>query len=189
MVKINEDITNTVIVSSTEPIGDNKKKVWLKHSYNIFDNILETGTISSATGQNSDAATRKRSKNYIEVKPNTAYTLSFNTFDNTLVFEYASDKSFIGCLPAADTWTTTPYSFTTSSTTKYIRFISYTTNTTKAKLEESSTLVLDKHYILNNSNTYEEFNPYIKYRYSLNNYRSDVQTITRNDIYTCKQYP
>ena len=66
-----EDNSASVIVSSTEPTTG--EEVWLQRGEkNIFDGIMEQGT-TTVDGINTDATTRIRSKNYIEVTPGGEY--------------------------------------------------------------------------------------------------------------------
>lgn len=61
---------------------------------NLFDGILESGFISGLTGLNITDLVWVRSKNYIEVSPNTTYTLS-SSKNNRGVRCYDSSKAFI----------------------------------------------------------------------------------------------
>jgi len=61
---------------------------------NLFDEVWENGGINSSNGSNENDGdiTRIRTKNYISLKPNTTYTLSF---DSTNVADSRSKNSFI----------------------------------------------------------------------------------------------
>lgn len=61
---------------------------------NLFDEVWENGEINSSNGSNENDGdiTRIRTKNYISLKPNTTYTLSF---DSTNVADSRSKDSFI----------------------------------------------------------------------------------------------
>ena len=61
---------------------------------NLFDEVWENGGINSSNGSNENDGdiTRIRTKNYISLKPNTTYTLSF---DSTNVANSRSKNSFI----------------------------------------------------------------------------------------------
>ena len=85
---------------------------------NLFDGELELGTITNGTGATGASNNAIRSVNYIEVKPNTTYTLSNDKNYTPYVFEYNSSKTYI----SNSTTQVTPYTFTTTSTTKYIKF-------------------------------------------------------------------
>lgn len=88
---------------------------------NKFDEEFEQGSISSS-GTETTANNRIRTKNYIKVNPSTQYTFKTNSQYGLImfVFEYKQDKTFIQRIPS--TWADMPYTFTTSSNTKYIRF-------------------------------------------------------------------
>ena len=120
-------------ISINEPTHG--EQVWFQPSKNLFDGAIELGTISSETGQNNDNNNRKRSKNYTEVLPNTTYTISFDQEVAVIIFEYASDKSYIGRIPNNDTWGDQPFTFKTSATTKYVKFATYTTLENQAQIE------------------------------------------------------
>lgn len=90
---------------------------------NKYSSEIEQGGFFS-TGLNADSNNRIRSKDYIEVKPNTTYTISANTItSNTLqvsISEYTQNDYTTPRINST-AWTTLPYTFTTQSNTKYIR--------------------------------------------------------------------
>lgn len=104
---------------------------------NLFDGIMESGGINNTTGDNQANESLVRSKNYVSVKPNTTYIISNNGAGVAMnVLEYASDKSFIsfaGVITAGS-------SFTTSSTTHYIRFYRSNSNADKIQAEVGNTI-------------------------------------------------
>ncbi len=109
---------------------------------NIFDDELELGSITTGTGTNETNTSTIRSKNYIEVKSNTTYTISNSNNYSQYIFEYDSSKTFIRVVN--NTANNKPYTFTTSPTTKYIKFrtrASETENdlTTKFQVELGNT--------------------------------------------------
>ena len=85
---------------------------------NLFDGALELGTINNTTGQNEVDNMVIRSKHFIEVKFNTVYTLSNYINASNFVFEYDANYNFI----KYSSNTEQSYTFTTTQTTKYIRF-------------------------------------------------------------------
>lgn len=103
---------------------------------NLFDGKLEMGSIDNATGLDVLHSFRMRS-NYIKVKSGTTYTLSSNESTYHLyVCEYDANKSFIKFIFDKNNKT-----FTTSSTTNYIRFRTDNNETEfniEIQLEESS---------------------------------------------------
>jgi len=90
---------------------------------NKYSSEIEQGGFFS-TGLNAESNNRIRSKDYIEVKPNTTYTISANTItSNTLqvsISEYTQNDYTTPRINST-AWTTLPYTFTTQSNTKYIR--------------------------------------------------------------------
>ena len=104
---------------------------------NLFDGIMESGGINNTTGNNQANDSLVRSKNYVSVKPNTTYIISNNGVGVAMnVLEYASDKSFIsfaGVIGAGKP-------FTTSSTTRYIRFYRSNSNADKIQVEAGNTI-------------------------------------------------
>lgn len=131
----NPDYPQTVHTVS----GDNTIEIVGKNSYS---SVMEYGTINNSTGENGTASTTQiRTQDYIEVIPSTAYTLWNNNNYSQYVYEYKSDKTFIGYL---STNTKPPFTFTTNSETKYIKVrtvASETANdlTTKFMLVKGST--------------------------------------------------
>ena len=87
----------------------------------ILDTTLEQGGIAGTTGQPSGSATnRVRTVNFSEVEPNTQYTIVSSTPSlMTKEYTYKADNTYIG---TAENFTSLPYTFTTTSTTKYIKF-------------------------------------------------------------------
>ena len=86
---------------------------------NLFDGELEMGTISSSNGVNSTSTTIIRSKNYVNVKPNTTYTLSNSTSNNIGLRYYDSSGTFLSSLNAS----ASPRTITTPSNCYRLRFI------------------------------------------------------------------
>ena len=108
---------------------------------NLFDGELEQGTISSSTGNNSDLSTAIRSKNFVEIGVNTAFTLSRKKGTGSLGFRcYDKNKNFLGTIFTAINGGTLKATYTTNSNTVYIRFIDNTNDlTNKYQIEIGST--------------------------------------------------
>lgn len=88
-------------------------------SKNLFDGKLELGAITLDTGAPTTSTTSMRSSNFIRVNSNTIYTLKSQGSISTRYFEYDDNNAFI-----SNTYPgTISYTFTTSSRTKYIKFI------------------------------------------------------------------
>lgn len=98
---------------------------------NLFDGIMETGSFN-ASGLNSNDYTRIRTKNYIAVKPDTQYTISYKnntTKTQQISLSYYSTNDYTTARLSYKNWITdNPLTFTTPSGCYYIRFlISFTT--------------------------------------------------------------
>lgn len=146
-----------VVVSATEPTGNNREKVWIQKSKNIFDGQLETGNINSS-GSNYDDSTVVRSKNFINVEPSQDYMISNNGVAiNVNVVQYDKNYTFISKINVNAT------EITTSATTKFIKFIYAVQSEYKIQIEQGSIAtsyeeyVEPKIYVLNNNGIYEEF--------------------------------
>lgn len=104
---------------------------------NLFDGVMESGGINNTTGNDQANDSLVRSKNYVSVKPNTNYIISNNGAGVAMnVCEYANDKSFVafaGVINAGKP-------FTTSSTTRYIRFYRSNSNADKIQVEAGNTI-------------------------------------------------
>lgn len=96
-------------------IGDN---------INEFSSDLEIGEIDNTTGLNVSNGNGIRTKDYIKVKPNTTYTIKNSNNYMNIVYFYTTDKTFIKYSYSTDT----SYTFSTDSTTKYIKVRSSSTN-------------------------------------------------------------
>ncbi len=94
-------------------------------SKNLFTTKWELGNIASLTGQPTASENKIITKDYIKVKPDTAYTvtdpdrISSNAANAQFVFEYDNNKNFIKFTAIYPNPSTT---FTTSPTTYYIKF-------------------------------------------------------------------
>lgn len=152
-MKPNDDL----IVGSTEPTGLNRKKVWMQKGKNLYDKNKSTDAIALNvdTGETLTFDGRTTS-DYIEVQPNTQYTISVNGKVSTVnTCMYDSNKDYIRGMV-----TTT---IKTTSDTKYIRFYHATTSKEGTQLEQNSTAteyeeyIEPKIYIKNDNNVYEKF--------------------------------
>lgn len=166
----NEINDSSVVVSATEPTENNRKKIWMQKSRNMFNkNDWEIGYIDES-GNNATASTNFRLKDYIKVKPNTTYTISANTIMKTFrLHEYKSDNTYIKFTYATDKQSLT---ITTSADTRYLRFSgNYNSSThTQAIIDgleiqleqgmertEYEPIIDNKIYIKNDNDVYEEF--------------------------------
>lgn len=129
-------------------------------SKNIFDGILENGTIDG-NGNNAPQANRYRSKNYVPVKPNTTYVFSHNgeaLFIN--VRQYYANKSFnsTNVIPSGR-------AFTTTEDVYYIRFFA------------DDTIDYDSGLQLEEGSTVTSYMPYAPSNNALNAKKADISAI------------
>ena len=88
--------------------------------FNQWDEEWETGTIDSTTGQNNDNNNQVRSKNYIQVLPDTTYYAKLDsTISYIYIFQYDINKNWLG---ASRTINVANNVFNTHSKCAFIRF-------------------------------------------------------------------
>ena len=92
---------------------------------------IEAGTIQQSNGQNASGS-RMRSAGYISVEPNSVYTLDAEG-NTCVIFEYKSDNTYIHRIP--DIWIATPYTFTTTSETAKVRFVTESPSVTQSQIK------------------------------------------------------
>lgn len=88
--------------------------------YNLFDEVLEVGSISLSNGQNTQVSGVIRSKNYVSVMPNNTYVFERQVASNSYVLFYDSNYNF---LSRTGTLASTSDNFTTPNGAFYVRFI------------------------------------------------------------------
>lgn len=93
---------------------------------NLCNATFELGGIDTQTGQDGDGTDRVRTKGYVEVKPNTTYTLSGVQGSRVVCF-YNSSKTYLSYAVAGSQ--STSGTFTTPNNTAYIRWYIIQTNT------------------------------------------------------------
>ena len=166
---------NTLYNTAEKPVksailkGDSQRV--FSPTKNLFDGELEQGTVSSSTGNNSDLSTAIRSKNFVEIGVNTAFTLSRKKGTASLGFRcYDKNKNFLGTIFTAINAGTLKVTYTTDSNTVYIRFIDNTNDlTNKYQIEIGST-----------ATDYEEPN------YELKSVKMPVLTTTGKNLFDGK---
>ena len=84
---------------------------------NLFSSEMEIGGINNETGNIRGDTDRIRTKDFIEVQPNTVYTLQNDIDYNLLIYEYDENKGFIQYTGQF----TNPTTWTTNSNTHYIK--------------------------------------------------------------------
>ena len=164
---LNQIQDNLVVVSGTEPTGNNREKVWIKKGKNLLNPqkyIYQRYIYADKTtldGYENGLAT-----DWIEVMPNTTYTLSGG---NRCRYQLKSAEEVI-TFGGGDA-TTGKITFTTLADTKYVRFAVYDyynasityPSLPNVQLEQNSTAtayekyVEPKIYVKNDNDVYEEF--------------------------------
>ena len=109
---------------------------------NMFDGVVTNAYIDTQ-GVLQNAPDWEASLNYIPVKQNTEYIVTASNMGARFIYaEYDSNRTVIGT--RKEITPATP--FTTSSTTKYVRFCTNNANATNIQLEEGSTATAYKKY-------------------------------------------
>lgn len=122
---------------------------FMRTSKNLWNNgSLVTGYLNSTGGITVGGGNDRTTDYFIEVEPNTDYTISANilgSYAYLKIGEFASDESFIQLNTAASN--SKSYTITTSATTKYIKASAYFgTYTPLVQLERSSTATFYESY-------------------------------------------
>lgn len=106
-----------------------------ERSANLFDGLLEEGSISPSNGENISESNRYRSKNYEAIKPNTTYTISVNGIANSVnLYFYSNNKTYLGSNYVGFNST-----FTSPTNAYYVRFYSTNELLNGTMLNEGST--------------------------------------------------
>lgn len=164
---------SSLIVSSSEPTGNNRKKVWIQKGRNLLNGI-KVGGISS-TGTPESNSTRLTSENAIKVNQSTIYTILIKTYNESKgapkvnVIFYDKNNNFI----SFSGWKDNNYTFTTPNNCKYVRLLFYLSNSTnqtlvvsditESQLEQGPKVtsyeeyIEPKIYVKNSNDVYEEF--------------------------------
>lgn len=159
---LNQFEDKLIVVSATEPTGDDREKVWVKKSKNLFDkntNIINNKGLSDSNGTLFDSSVSSV-HGYIKVEPNTTYTYSgYNDTTYTKrvsVYSSSLESSFI----RNEQTTENALTFTTPNNAHYIRIQFKTSELNNVQLEkgyatEYESYVTPGIYALSNSK-YEE---------------------------------
>ena len=159
-VTTNTLLGDNVIVSPTEPVGNDRKKVWFKWSNNLFDkdNTLDGYEINGATGGaqvNSDWFI----SDYIKVNQNDKIFLSGKSIGNSNCF-YDRNKKYINKVNLDSGLITVP----NNSSICYLRFNGLLTEKDNIMLEYGTSRTEYQPYvssdvlIRNDNNIYQLFN-------------------------------
>jgi len=106
---------------------------------NLCGTTFELGGIDTTTGRNGTGTDRVRTKDYVEIKPNTAYTLSGVQGSRVVCF-YNFSKAYLSYAVVGSQ--STSGTFTTPNDTSYIRWYIIQTNTNiNEMLNEGSTVL------------------------------------------------
>lgn len=182
---LNQIQDKLVVVSATEPTGDNREKVWIQKGKNLYNvnKRLMGRYIDETTGDlivqpSSDITANTNVGHVTEKIPclgNTTYTISGENNRNRWI-EYYDDGSH--SLPTYNT------SFTTSSNAKYIQCYFYAgvsdISSLKIQIEQGTTAteyeeyIEPKIYVKNDNGVYEEF---ISKEDTLERYSTEEQKI------------
>lgn len=74
---LNQIQDNLVVVSKTEPTGDNREKVWMQKGKNLFDKNNPNSIFSYIDTTNNIFNEQEDAKSvYVKIRPNTTYTIS-----------------------------------------------------------------------------------------------------------------
>ena len=118
-------------------IGDYQDSIKKSTGKNLCNTTFELGGIDTTTGQNGSGTDRVRTKDYVEVKPNTTYTLS-GVQGSRIVCFYNSSKAYLSYEVVGSQ--STSGTFITPNDTSYIRWYIIQTNTNiNEMLNEGST--------------------------------------------------
>ena len=151
------DGTDAVYISAIEPTGDDRKKVWLQKTKNLFNSATQIdGVRLNSTNGSLETYTGRTTSDFIKVNPNTDYIFSINgVATDTNLYEYKNDGSFIKSSVAS--------TIRTTENTHYIRFYGSTNNLVNVQLEQGTTVteyeenVTSAIYTKNNNDEYEKF--------------------------------
>lgn len=99
---------NAVQAGSGDPSPSNVRPIsgWSecnihKAGINLWDEVWELGSINNSDGTDVSSSVRIRSKNYIEVKPNTSICIVNTNAVKIFVYKYGYDKSFLGMVDSS----------------------------------------------------------------------------------------
>ena len=143
LVKGNEAI-RTYTPYGTTPIelckiGDYQDSIKKSTGKNLCNTTFELGGIDTTTGQNGSGTDRVRTKDYVEVKPNTTYTLSGVQGSRVVCF-YNSSKAYLSYEVVGSQ--STSGTFITPNDTSYIRWYIIQTNTNINEMLNEGTTAL-----------------------------------------------
>lgn len=160
---LNQIQDNLVVVSATEPTGDNREKVWIQKGKNLFNknkNIIKGYRLVGNGNLEVDSNFFYQNE-YIKVSSNTNYTISSYELDYFIIEKYNKDKQFLERIYTD--LTDNKFTFETFNDTQYLKISCRTPNLDSLQLEQGSTAteyeeyIEPKIYVLNDNGVYEEF--------------------------------
>lgn len=145
--------SDDLIVSSVEPTGVNRKKVWMQEFPNLIKN-LKVGDINTETGLEVEYLGFIITADYVQVESNTEYYALYNPLnsENTqcVIYEFDENKNYLGFTYVNKS----RYNFITKVNTQYLKCRFMDTNLDiKCILRKNE----QKIYIKNDNDVYEEF--------------------------------
>lgn len=136
---------------------------------NLFSSEIEQGVLDSSTGQPGSSTTRIRTKDYINVNPNTTYTLSIAESNMQIfIYNYKNNETYINRTPS--NWANLSYTFTTGENVEKIKIIFQKVGSATIIPSEISNIQLEQR---STATTYEP-------------YKSTTYTIDLGTIELCK---
>lgn len=172
---LNQIQDNLVVVSATEPTGDDREKVWMKKGKNLFDKNNPNSIFAYIDTTNNIFNEQEDAKSvYVKIRPNTTYTISKTSGKTFRVATSANIPQKSGSIiSTVANHTGNSITINAGSNANYL-FINYynTQNGDTAnendmrnsiQVEQGSiatayeTYIEPKIYILNDNDVYEEF--------------------------------
>lgn len=160
---LNQIQDNLVVVSTTEPTGDSREKVWIQKGKNLFNKNsgIVSGSYLGNDGRIGSDINLFYQTDYIPAAPNTKYVISSDIGENHRIAEYDNNKTFIK--RNLNDGGGSAYVFTTSSNCYFVRISCNISNLDSIQLEQNSTAteyeayIEPKIYVKNDNDVYEEF--------------------------------
>lgn len=161
-----------LIVSSVEPTGLNRKKVWMQKGKNLFDYASATYLLAYCNATTlvitTSTSTNNHRTSYIKCKPNTTYTIKKQVGKSFRVSTTTNTPSEgVSINQTQVNHTTTEQTITTGENDNYLVFTCFSTENgdtgnyldmyKTVVIEEGTEIIQPKTYVKNGNNVYEEF--------------------------------
>ena len=150
--------SNTITVSNGDT--SNSYEIDLS-SKNMFDGNWINGQISSSNGNLIDSTGVRSSANFIEIEPNTTYTISRSTDVSTIPLRfYNGTKTFLSAMTGISSGKSA--TFTSPNNAYYLKFVDWSNASENVMLEKGSTVSKYQPYNpnpieLNKISTYQDY--------------------------------